>query len=73
MQPREAPHCTQLQQEVEEDDEVEGEEKGSLLRAAGERKYLDEDGNPCLLFKLPQHVRRPSQLCIITKSLQGLQ
>ena len=82
MQPREAPYCTQLQQEVEEEegghgDEAEGrgeEEKESLLMTAGEREYLDEDGNPCLLFKLPQHVNRPSQLelCIITKRLQSL-
>ena len=82
MQPSEAPHCTQLQQEAEEvgggggGDEgrgqEEGEENGSLLMGgAGDREYLDEEGNPCLLFKLPQHINRPSQLCIIKPSLNG--
>ena len=79
MQPRQAPHCTQLQQEEEEDkfgrggDEgrgQEGEEKGRLLATAagaGDNEYLDEEGNPCLLFKLPQHINRPSpQLCIVS-------
>ena len=82
MQPREAPHCTQLQQEAEEvggggggdegSGQEDGEENGSLLvGGAGDREYLDEEGNPCLLFKLPQHINRPSQLCIIKPSLNG--
>ena len=66
MQPSDAPHWTQLQQEEELGDgelmEVKGygEDVGSLRRSAGDKEYLEEEGRPFLLFTLPQHMRRPS-------------
>ena len=65
MQPSDAPHWTQLQQEELGDGEFMegkgyGEGVGSLLKSAGDKEYLEEEGRPFLLLTLPQHMRRPS-------------